>query len=193
MLTFTMPGDCSFNAQGLGDAWAMFGRFLQRARRAGLRFQYVAVPEKQKRGAWHFHVAVDVFLPIGNVQAEWFSVGGGNVDVKFFEDRHGSEAAEGCAVYLGKYIGKELESSEFGRQRYRTSQGIKLDVERLDVHPAMTAGTRAVRTTFQAMTGLQAGKLKKFPYVVTVASWGDGDDDYCLNVEVSDDANCDTS
>ena len=148
MLTFTMPGADSFNSQELDAAWTMFSRWLQRMRRDGFAFRYVAVPETQKRGAWHFHVAIDEFLPIRVVQRHWSACGGGNVDVKHFNNRPCSNKVEGCAKYIGKYIGKELEGAEFGRKRYRASTGIVIDIERVDVDSAFVGSMEALKKTF---------------------------------------------
>jgi len=178
MLTFTMPGADKWNDQELSDAWRMFRNVLQRLRRKGIAFQYVAVPEKQGRGAWHFHVAVDRYLRIQAIQREWFAVGGGNVDVKLFKHRHYSNAVEGCSGYIAKYIGKDLEGAEFGRNRYRTSRGIKIDIERVNIEKKFFGNPLLIRETFESVTGKKSGNLNLWPEVITVASWGDQFSDF---------------
>lgn len=178
MVTLTMPGDTYFNDQDIDEAWLMFRAWLQRLRRKNLRFHYVAVPEKQGRGAWHFHVAVNEFIPIKVIQREWNQIGGGNVDVKHFKNRFTSSKTEGCAGYIAKYIGKELESSVFSRNRYRTSQGIKIDVERVDLPEIFFSSLNQIKETFRSITGMVSGRINRYRHVVTICSWGDGVNDY---------------
>ena len=99
---------------------------IKRIRRVIPGFQYVAVFERQKRGAWHAHLAVERvqshYLHRGTLvrsydllRAIWRGVVGdlgGNVDVSRSKAARRSSAR--IAAYLSKYIGKGLQSVEGG-------------------------------------------------------------------------------
>lgn len=99
---------------------------IKRIRRVIPGFQYVAVFERQKRGAWHAHLAVERiqshYLHKGTLvrsydllRAIWRAVVGdlgGNVDVSRSKAARRSSAR--IAAYLSKYIGKGLQSVEGG-------------------------------------------------------------------------------
>jgi hypothetical protein len=99
---------------------------IKRIRRVIPGFQYVAVFERQKRGAWHAHLAVERiqshYLHKGTLvrsydllRAIWRAVVGdlgGNVDVSRSNAARRSSAR--IAAYLSKYIGKGLQSVEGG-------------------------------------------------------------------------------
>ena len=94
--------------------------FIKRIRRVIPAFQYVAVFEKQKRGAWHAHLAVERVLPVywknktlvksfDLLRSMWRGVVGvdnGNIDVSKRHRRRWSPAK--IAGYISKYIGKNF-------------------------------------------------------------------------------------
>jgi len=98
--------------------------FLKRVRRVIPGFQYIAVFERQKRGAWHAHLAVEKvlshYLAGGKLvrsydllRSMWRAVVGsdnGNVDVS--RNRRLQRSAAKLAAYLSKYIGKTFDQSE---------------------------------------------------------------------------------
>ena len=100
--------------------------FIKRLRRVIPGFQYVAVLERQKRGAWHAHLAVErvqaLYLHKGVLvrsydllRAVWRSVVGdlgGNIDVARSKAARRSSAR--IATYLSKYIGKGFASVDGG-------------------------------------------------------------------------------
>lgn len=92
-------------------------------------WKYVAVAERQKRGAWHYHLAVTGFQDVGFIRAAWLSLVDGNIDVT--APRTGGDKKAGAASiagYLTKYMSKAfIELYEFGKYRYRASQGIELN------------------------------------------------------------------
>lgn len=118
------------------DREACFKDFVRFTRLMRDRFgdwQYVAVAERQKRGAWHFHIASNKFYHIQTVNKLWQRVVGlnnGNVDVEF---RHRVSPTK-IAAYLSKYITKGFsltaeDEATPGRNRYRVSLGITDPVE----------------------------------------------------------------
>jgi hypothetical protein len=106
-------------------AWKHFSKFckLLRKRRSGRPFPFVAVLERQKRGAIHIHVAVHGFQDVKLLRALWHQVVGddnGNIDVQFFRQR-----LPMLARYLSKYITKGIGDEHIpGDHRYKRSRRI---------------------------------------------------------------------
>lgn len=101
-----------------------FDVFVKRVRRAIPGFEYVCVFERQKRGAWHAHIAVPRILShyvrkgalvrsYDLLRSMWRGVVGndnGNVDVS--RNRRVQRSAAKLAGYLSKYIGKTFDQAE---------------------------------------------------------------------------------
>lgn len=83
-------------------------------------FPWLAVPERQKRGAWHFHLAVRGWQNVDLLRSIWRGiVGEGNIDVR--TPRAGKRARYGrlaLAYYLSKYMMKDKDDTEPGESRY---------------------------------------------------------------------------
>lgn len=102
-----------------------FDAFRRAMKRAGMG-HYVAVPERQKRGAWHIHVAVHGRLVFNLVRAVWWRIvgrGQGNIDVRN-PRTGGGWKRHALASYIAKYISKDSGDAEFNKKRYWTSSGI---------------------------------------------------------------------
>ncbi len=114
---------------------AHFKEFLRRMRRAIPGFGYVACFERQKRGAWHVHLAIRR-LPLvlsyrglvtvksfNVVRGIWLAVVGdlgGNIDVG--RAKHLSKMSPAkCAAYIAKYCMKAYADGRHGSKRYRAS------------------------------------------------------------------------
>jgi hypothetical protein len=107
--------------------------FLKRVRRVIPGFQYVCVFERQKRGAWHAHLAVEKVLShyvaggrlvrsYDLLRSMWRAVVGadnGNVDVS--RNKRLQRSAAKLAAYLSKYIGKSLDQNEKHVNSYSAS------------------------------------------------------------------------
>ncbi len=107
--------------------------FLKRVRRLLPHFEYVCVLERQKRGAWHAHLAVKRILPLYMHQGKmvrsynllrsmWRGVVGadnGNIDVS--RNKRINRSAARMAVYLSKYIGKTFDQAEKHINSYSAS------------------------------------------------------------------------
>lgn len=108
-----------------------FDVFMKRVRRIFPGFQYVCVFERQKRGAWHAHIAVRSLLShyvVKGVMVKSYDllrtvwravVGEGNVDVSKAVRRRRCSVAK-LAGYLSKYISKGFDDCE-GGDSYRAS------------------------------------------------------------------------
>ncbi len=103
-----------------------FVRFVRKMRDKFSSFDYVCTLERQKRGAWHFHIATNKFYHIQTVNKLWQSVvgeGKGNVDIEF---KHRISPTR-IAKYISKYISKGFSGDDSalpGRNRYRVSLGL---------------------------------------------------------------------
>lgn len=107
--------------------------FLKRVRRVIPSFEYICVFERQKRGAWHAHIAVQRvlshYLAKGKLvrsydllRSMWRGVVGadnGNVDVS--RNKRIARSAARLASYLSKYIGKTFDQAEKHVNAYSAS------------------------------------------------------------------------
>lgn len=107
--------------------------FLKRVRRVIKDFEYVAVFERQKRGAWHAHIAVRKVLShyvqrgimvksYDLLRSMWRGVVGadnGNVDVS--RNKRVNRSSAKLAAYLSKYIGKTFDQAEKYQNAYSAS------------------------------------------------------------------------
>lgn len=131
MLTLTFQE----NVTDLEESWGCFKYFTKLMRSFYKdKFSYVAVPEYQKRGAVHFHLALKGFHEVGIVRRFWRRAAGrrgGNIDItspKKFGKR--SWNPKRIAVYLAKYLSKN-DSVQFNKRRYSSGGKIQLpDPER---------------------------------------------------------------
>ena len=114
-----------------------FDVFVKRVRRVIPAFEYVCVFERQKRGAWHAHIAVprvlSHYLHKGQLvrsydllRSMWRAVvgtfegmPGGNVDVS--RNKRVNRSSAKLAAYLSKYIGKTFDQAEKHVNSYSAS------------------------------------------------------------------------
>lgn len=110
-----------------------FAAFVRRVKCIIPNFEYIAVAETQKRGAWHWHIAVRQINAgywvsgrfvhsWGLLRSIWRSVVaecGGNVDVKG-PGKRGHSVAK-LSSYLTKYISKDFSSGVKHQNRYQSS------------------------------------------------------------------------
>ena len=110
-----------------------FDVFVKRVRRVIDGFEYICVFERQKRGAWHAHIAVrrimSHYLHRGMMvksydllRSMWRGVVGqdnGNVDVS--RNKKVNRSSAKLASYLSKYIGKTFDQAERHVNSYSAS------------------------------------------------------------------------
>jgi hypothetical protein len=89
-------------------------------------YPYVAVFERQKRGAGHWHLAVAGRQNVSLLRTLWRKVvGEGNIDVRSWSGRGRSgECSARLAGYLSKYISKDINQRPETPHRYRRSRNI---------------------------------------------------------------------
>lgn len=105
---------------------ADFARYCDLMQARGLLKSYVAVPERQTRGAWHVHIAIRGYLCVQVARRLWHQVVGGdngNVDIAMKRNREIRQAgpavaAAKCAAYIGKYVGKAVKDCPKGARSY---------------------------------------------------------------------------
>ena len=125
------------NVLDLDEAWGCFKYFNKLMKlHYGVDWIYVCVPERQKRGAWHFHLAVTKRFhnkTWANLHVLWGRATGkrdGNVDMQLPSKRWGTTGytwpPKKIAQYLCKYITKEANEVAFNRRRY-SSAGVTLN------------------------------------------------------------------
>ncbi|MBA5875460.1 MAG: hypothetical protein GDA66_13050 [Nitrospira sp. CR1.2] len=109
---------------------------LERLRRAlsrsGCSMPYVAVLERQQRGALHPHLAVKGFQDVRLLRRCWYKiVGNGQGQVNVRGPRPGSSPVK-LARYISKYISKDFDNMprEFEEHRYFCSLGVKVPTEK---------------------------------------------------------------
>jgi hypothetical protein len=110
-----------------------FDVFVKRVRRVIDGFEYVCVFERQKRGAWHAHIAVRRIMShyvlkgvmvksYDLLRSMWRGVVGpdnGNVDVS--RNKRVNRSSAKLAAYLSKYIGKTFDQAEKHVNSYSAS------------------------------------------------------------------------
>ena len=120
------------NKVDLKDCWQDLGRFNRLMCKKFPGFEYVCAPERQQRGAWHFHLSVKGFYNACIVRFLWLSAirGGairgeegksaGNVDIT--APRTGAQwNTAKLARYLSKYMTKAAHVSALGARRFSSS------------------------------------------------------------------------
>lgn len=119
MVTLTYRENMTDRARLAAD----FKAFIRRLRKAGVRVEYVATVERQKRGAWHVHMAVRGRQNYRLLRSIWRAVvGEGNINVR--NPWREKPLRHRLAAYMSKYVGKAFEESEKGARRLWCSQGI---------------------------------------------------------------------
>lgn len=126
MLTLTFRE----NVTDLKEAWGCFHYFIKLMRKSFDDFPYVVVPELQKRGAVHFHLAIKGYYPVTLVRKHWLRAIGkreGNIDITPPRDDKGKKAnsPKKIANYIAKYITK-TDIVAFNKRRYASGGKIEI-------------------------------------------------------------------
>lgn len=123
------------NLDDLDIAWNVFSYFRKLMKRRYKDFQYVCVPERQKRGAIHFHLGIAGYYHANTVRRLWRRAAGmygGNIDITSPRTRGGKyvKNPKKIANYVSKYLTK-TDDVEFNKRRYSSGGKIQLpDPER---------------------------------------------------------------
>lgn len=95
-------------------------------------FDYACAPEKQKRGAWHFHFALNSAHDINRLRRCWHEAQelcgiaepDGNFNIRYTPPRKANTGPTRIGRYISKYIQKSFEEGEIFRKRYFVSRGV---------------------------------------------------------------------
>jgi hypothetical protein len=164
--------------------WKNFKYLMKLLRQEGWEGHYVAVAERQKRGAWHLHIAVSGRQDVKLWRRKWHHVvgdyegnTGGNIHVKGPEDfkKMGFSNSAMIAAYLAKYINKEMEKGVIGLRRYRTSINIEVKKNVVYCVPSISNSATLVNLfrCFEEVTRRQAISHVIIPeyQVIKIISW----------------------
>ncbi len=122
-LTLTYPD----NMIDPKKAWSDFDKLRRKLSNLSESFDYVAVQEKQKRGAIHFHILYRNFINIRLVRYHWNKIVGAECMINVRKVNKGGHIGKiRVSKYLAKYITKDLDNSpgEINSKRYSASKGI---------------------------------------------------------------------
>jgi|APLak6261699311_1056244.scaffolds.fasta_scaffold00770_7 hypothetical protein len=101
-------------------------KFIRYVRKDLPDWIYIAVAEKQKRGAWHWHLAVKGRQDVPRLRHAWLkTVKDGNIDIN--PPKGKAQHRQLMLVrYLSKYLAKTFTDNDHGlnAKRYRVSRGI---------------------------------------------------------------------
>lgn len=130
LLTLTYRANVTDFEQASQDLRAL----VRRVRKHLPNWVFIAVAERQERGAWHWHLAVVGRQDVKLLRHLWRSiVGDGNIDVQ--QPAAGMNRRLAIVKYLGKYLSKGFSEGdrEINGHRFRSSLGIKVPGESLSV------------------------------------------------------------
>lgn len=131
LLTLTYRNNVTDFAQSCSDQ----ARFVRLVKAKLPDWIYIAVAEQQKRGAWHWHMAVKGRQDVELLRALWRQVvGEGNIDVNPPKGK-GQHHQLALVKYLGKYLAKGFADQErqLNGRRFRASHRIEVPLQYLSV------------------------------------------------------------
>jgi len=99
----------------------IFNKFVLRMSYKIPNFQYLAVPEFQKRGAVHYHLLCNLpFIEVSELQEIW---GQGFIKINKIDN------VNNVGAYVSKYLGKEMDERTFGKKKFFRSQNLQKSIE----------------------------------------------------------------
>lgn len=157
------------NMQDYSKAKGDFETFLRelRAMYPEIRSQWVAVAEPQKRGAWHWHFALPVYVPKAVIDRIWHEASGeqGYTFVsgpKRHQHLSGPVKKVKASLYLSKYFSKDMgEDREAYEHAYKVGRGVVIPVERYEFP-----------TIYEARAFVDA--LQQYQYLNDEKEWREG-------------------
>ncbi len=144
------------NVTDFDASCAHLSKFIRRIKSKMPGWIYVAVAEQQKRGAWHWHLAVRGRQDVDILREAWrHVVGDGNIDVKP-PSRRIKNRQLALVRYLGKYLAKGFKEGhrELNGRRFRASLGIEIPAQYLILPKVHAAQVRVfIEGQLMASTG----------------------------------------
>ncbi len=120
------------NMTDLKQANYLFNQFIKRIVYRFPKFEYLAVPEFQKRGAIHYHLVCNLpYIEIGGLEYIWSH---GHVNIRQIGK------VNNLGSYMSKYLGKDLfDQVMFNKKKFFCSQSLKRPVELLSWYAMLFA------------------------------------------------------
>lgn len=122
------------NVTDYDESLVMLQAFVKLVHVSMPEWKYVAAPERQQRGAWHWHLAVHGWQKVEYLRECWYKASGSKGLQVEAPGRKGKRGTTykwhpgRLAGYLFKYIAKELDERPTemkGRHRYSTALGMR--------------------------------------------------------------------
>lgn len=145
MLTLTFQE----NITDVEVAFKAFSEFCRLMVKKYGSFDYVCVPERQKRGAIHFHLALNKYYNWTAILAVW------RVAIKktgtiltggiFINRLMTDKSANRIARYIAKYIGKGEKIVEKNKKSYYTSKSAHVEKEKITTYSFLAPDTYVFR------------------------------------------------
>ena len=112
------------NITDLKEANYIFNQFIKRISYKYGDFEYLAVPEFQKRGAVHYHLLCKLpFAKVAELQEIW---GQGFIKINKIDD------VNNVGAYVSKYLTKDMfDERTFGKKKFFRSQSLSESIELL--------------------------------------------------------------
>lgn len=105
--------------------------------------KYVCVPEKQKRGAIHYHILIYCsFIHWKDLLSLWTNKKDGSAWINRIKDIHN------VGSYVAKYLEKQGEINETGKKRFFSSHGMKDATKRYRVLTGQSINEQSCNVTF---------------------------------------------
>lgn len=143
------------NMMDFDQAYVDLTKFIRYVRKTLPNWIYIAVAEKQKRGAWHWHLAVAGRQDIPLLRQAWLkTVKDGNIDVN--PPKGQSQHRQLILVtYLSKYLGKTFNNDDhqLNARRYRVSRGIDVPSRSIQLPANETNAVQFALDTLQNKIG----------------------------------------
>ena len=116
-VTLTFSDNNEFDISDPAVCYIYLLNFMRRLKRTVGLFHFICVPERQKRGAIHYHLIVDLpYIQKEKLATIWTH---GFVDIRKIDD------PVRRAAYLAKYLTKDGNEYELKGRRYYTSRNLK--------------------------------------------------------------------
>lgn len=143
------------NMMDFNQACIDLTKFIRYVRKDLPDWIYIAVAEKQKRGAWHWHLAVKGRQDIPRLRHAWLkTVKDGNIDINPPKGKVQHRQLM-LVRYLSKYLAKTFDENNHGlnAKRYRVSRGIVVPSRSIRLPENDTNATQFAITTLQDKFG----------------------------------------
>lgn len=143
------------NMMDFDQAYIDLTKFIRLVRNDLPQWMYIAVAEKQKRGAWHWHLAVHGRQDVARLRQAWLKiVKDGNIDVA--PPKGKSQHRQLALVsYLSKYLAKTFADSnhQLNARRYHVARGVNVPSQSVRLPVNETNATQFALDTLQNKVG----------------------------------------